>query len=196
MSDTKYSPEDPPAYSPPTHTRPDDSKAPIPRPGEDYIHKGENMEVNLGPMWGLAVPAYGLGGHVKGTVKLLEKESNVQSIEAKVLQVDLIAHLQLADRTAQLQGNITIRTNTLGELTGEEPIRFLQLTQPLHPHEGYRFSFELPTHINIKGQEAPLPSSFTTTFYFTTCTILYMLKFEMVRKGLRRHESRVFLFVR
>lgn len=62
---------DPPAYS---------DHAPD---GQDYIHTGENTEINLGPMYGLDVPAYGRGACVRGTVRLRNGE-HIKSVEAKV----------------------------------------------------------------------------------------------------------------
>lgn len=53
-------------------------------PGQDYVHVGENLNINLGPMYGLVVPAYGRRASVHGTVHLLDKAEHVKSVVARV----------------------------------------------------------------------------------------------------------------
>lgn len=103
----------------------------------------------------------------------------------------------------QLHGDIVIRTSNFGQVAGQESIRFLRqsvtlysssrLTQSATPWDiEHRFSFALPTYVQIKGQRTPLPASFTAFLLGTDCGISYVLKIDMVRKGFRRHETWVF----
>lgn len=77
----------PPPYSDAPLGGHNDSKLPSSNPAQDYIHLGDNMEINLGPMHGLVVPAYGWRASVHGTVRLLDKAEHVTSVVAKVSSV-------------------------------------------------------------------------------------------------------------
>ncbi|KAF7972889.1 hypothetical protein HWV62_16686 [Athelia sp. TMB] len=157
---SKDDPVDPPPYPGAPAEQPSDSKIPS-APGQDYVHTGDSMNVNLGPMWNLAVPAYGRGGSVRGKVEL-KQDAHAKSVEAKA---------------------------TLGELAGPRPVRFIEAAQTLRAEDGYAFAFPLPACVDINGVQTPLPPSFSTTTYDSTCTIVYMLKIELSRTGLRRHET-------
>lgn len=149
----------------------------------DFIYKSDHMRVNVGPrIWGLRNPVYGLQGYVEGFVKLLGEQAHVTCVGAR------------------LNGDIIIRTSNFGQVAGQESIRFLQQSMMLYSssrwsesltpwNEDHRFSFALPTHVDIKGQRTLLPASFTAYLPGTYCEISYMLKIDMVRKGFRRHET-------
>ncbi|KZP32321.1 hypothetical protein FIBSPDRAFT_515443 [Athelia psychrophila] len=162
-----------------THAR---TQPPVAPAVTDFIYKTDHMEVNLGSrVWGLRTPAYGRLGHVEGSIRFLGKQAHVSRVGVK------------------LQAKISIRTSNFGQVSGQEDVRFLKqsitIYSPNRPSGStttwngeHPFSFALPKTAKIKGSNAPLPPTGVICLPSTFCEVTYVLKIDMARKGLRRHE--------
>ncbi|THH10988.1 hypothetical protein EW146_g8197 [Bondarzewia mesenterica] len=147
-----------------------------------FFYKFNVLEINLGrKLWGLSMSAYGFNDIVNGTVQLLRECTHVVQL------------------TATLQGKVNVTSVTRGmveEVTSvvvvsdkvdipgpRTPVGAYYLTDHL-----YTFSIPFPSY--VKGGMSPLPPSYAVWTPGVSCDVSYVLKIDVFRKGMRRHEEK------
>lgn len=155
------------------------------------------MKIDIGPRkWG-QVPAFGLQSTVQGTVILSGTQKNA---EAVTVTVNIIQRryllISLSDTCLQLEGRITSTTSHLGQPSGQKMLQILSKVITLYSPAcssawgvPIPFSFEFPLNFMHIGRPTRLPPSFTTYQPGASSEVTYCLKFDMARKGFRRHEE-------
>ncbi|KAI0060879.1 hypothetical protein BV25DRAFT_1827440 [Artomyces pyxidatus] len=165
---------------PPSPFHPLHHQTSAPSSAQTFVYRNNFFETDLGPnVWGLRQPAYGHNAIVHGSVKLAQKCTHVFRLEATLLGV--------AKVTASTRGMIT---DVL-----ERPLVSSQVTLFTScPSSGYcptdhTFTFTIPFPSFVNGETSPLPPSYMTWSPGLSCEILYSLRIDVSRKGLRRHEN-------
>jgi hypothetical protein len=136
------------------------------------------MVVNLGSQsWGLHAPTYGLNGIVEGSVTFKGGQTYVELV------------------TATLEGKIKIVHAVHGHCTHPVISRTITLyasylgSSPWHRTQN--FSIPFPAEVFSQKGTSKLPPSFASYDHpLLHCEVSYTLRLDMVRKGMRRHESR------
>jgi hypothetical protein len=166
----------------------------------DWTYKTEHMEVTLSAPQAepFRMPAYGLNGKVEGYVKLKGTQAHVVHVTASVSRTtnsfSVLHRLQYL--AIQLDGIVKTVTTERGMIVGQFELPVLSrkmsiytsTTNPSPWADRYHFAIPFPSKVNMANANAALPPSFSARHVRVGANISYQLKFDMVRKGLRRHE--------
>ncbi|KII88947.1 hypothetical protein PLICRDRAFT_53444 [Plicaturopsis crispa FD-325 SS-3] len=146
----------------------------------DFVYKTEHMEVNLGPRAFCGhIPAFGWRGTVLGHARF-------SGDKAHVVKVTVTLKAEITTTAAE-RGIVASYSNTSLLC---ETITLYSPSAKNTPWDGdHTFEIPFPSQVSIKQGTIHLPPSFNTLLPGTTCNVTYMLKVDMTRKGLRRHES-------
>ena len=99
--------------------------------------------------------------------------------------------------SSQLEGKIITTTTYRGAISGQFTHPLLSRTVTIYSshlknfrwNHQHNFSISFPASVHTEVGTSQLPPSFSTRLLNIHCEVAYTLKFDMVRKGLRRHES-------
>jgi hypothetical protein len=163
-------------------------------PGVDWIFKSDHMEVNLGPrLWGLRQPSYGLSGTLNGSIKFKGSSTHVELVTATVgifhaLLSALLDHTHV-HAPRKLEGNILNMFTERGVVVQQK--NSSSQNKSFKWLDKHTFCFPFPAEINICGSTSELPPSYSAFLPGASSEVTYVLKVDMVRKGLRMHERKV-----
>ncbi|OCH95576.1 hypothetical protein OBBRIDRAFT_720289 [Obba rivulosa] len=157
------------------------SAPPIARCSYDLVYRGDSLEVNLGKsLWGLKFPAYGKGGVVEGIVRLRKSCKHVMEVTAVLRGVAKTSSIQHARVAVPEIWTKVVLSRTM--------VLFSSANCSIS-HLDNDFSLSIPFVDSANEGGQPLPPSFTAYLPGTTCEIIYHLQLDVVRRGLRRHET-------
>jgi hypothetical protein len=170
-------------------------------PSDDvWTYKTQHMEVNLGAReaWSRRMPAYGLNGIVQGYIKLKGAQEHVRQVTAMVgSRQHFSSNCDDNSFAFQLDGTITISSLDRGMITGRSETPLLSRKMSLYVHrennpppwaEKSDFAMPFPNEVNLVDAITALPPSFLLYHAEISVEVAYSLTFDMVRKGLRRHQ--------
>ncbi|KAF8275227.1 hypothetical protein EI94DRAFT_1560422 [Lactarius quietus] len=151
-------------------------------PADSFLHEDSLVSVDLGRrVWGLRQPVYGHNDVVQGAVKLHKKCTHVCRLE-----VSLLGRVEVT----------TTNRGMLSEVVDHSVVSsIVVLSCPprgnFSPTEAW-LPFSIPVPSFVKGGTSPLPPSYTAWSPGFSAEIRYCVKIDIFRKGLRRHELRIF----
>ncbi|KAI0316786.1 hypothetical protein OF83DRAFT_1059772 [Amylostereum chailletii] len=147
-----------------------------------FVYESAMMQISMGTrFWGLDTPAYGAHGLVEGTLRLGKKCTHTYKVTATLLGKGRI--------TATSRGVITDVCDRL-LVSDTIPLSPGPCEDEFYPTES-PFSFCIPFPPSAPDGKDPLPPSFAAWLPGILCEIEYVLKIDMYRKGMRRHEGRI-----
>jgi len=143
----------------------------------NWIYESDHMVINLGSQsWGLHAPTYGLNGTIQGSVTFKGGPTYVELVTAT-----LEGKIKTVVVCRQTMHTVLSRTVTL---YAPYPGNFTW-------HQTQNFSIPFPVEVFTQNGTSKLPPSFASYDYPPLrCEVSYVLRLDMVRKGMRRHESR------
>ncbi|EMD38565.1 hypothetical protein CERSUDRAFT_82841 [Gelatoporia subvermispora B] len=157
------------------------SAPPTARCSYDLVYRSDSLEVNLGKsLWGLKYPAFGKGGTLEGTVQVRKCCKHVVGVTAVlrgIAKTSSIQHARVA--VPDIWTKVLLSRTVILFSSADSPIARL----------AEEFSLDIPFPENADGSDESLPPSFTAYLPGTSCEITYHLQLDIVRRGLRRHET-------
>ncbi|EJF65713.1 hypothetical protein BD309DRAFT_879131 [Dichomitus squalens] len=150
---------------------------------QKHIYKTDHLEVRLHPPhWGLALPAYGLGGTIDGVINFCKSCSHV---------VELSVSLQGAINTSASQhATVAVPGVSRVVILKKKQVVFTAPAKQSATLKGeFPFAIQFPTYLD--GQHDPLPPSYTVYQPGISTEIHYSFRVDISRKGMRRHEKLV-----
>jgi len=151
-------------------------------PADSFLYESSLVSVDLGRrIWGLRQPVYGHNDIVQGAVKLHGKCTHVYRLEVSLL------------------GRVEVTTSHRGMLSEviDHSIVSSNVILSCPSRDGFSptgewlpFSIPFPSFVN--GGTSPLPPSYAAWSPAFSTDIRYCVRVDIFRKGLRRHELRIF----
>jgi len=151
-------------------------------PADSFLYESSLVTVDLGRrVWGPRQPVYGHNDVVQGAVKLHIKCTHVYCVEVTLLgkvEVTMSSRGMLSEAIDHsiVSSNVVLSWPPRGEFS---------------PTEEW-FPFSIPFPSSVKGGTSPLPPSSAAWSPAFSAEIRYCVKVDVFRKGLRRHELRIF----
>lgn len=151
-------------------------------PVDSLLYESSLVSANFGRrVWGHRQPVYGHNDVVHGAVKLHRKCTHVYRLE-----VSLLGRVEVTTSNRGTLSEVIDHSIVLSNVVLSCPPR----GESSPTEEWLLFSIPFPSF--VKGGASPLPPSCAAWSSTCSAEVRYCVKVDIFRKGLRRHELRIF----